>query len=233
VASQPRNSAREERRLEIRRLLIASVSSAAAAVIVSQFWVSGTWLAAALTPVFVILIQEALHRPVDVVADRFTANRTAVLPQATGAGPPPRGSEAHEAEPMAPEQRPSRAQPPVRVYRTGEGKAGRPRTARRRLAIGTIAVTAFLAFAIAAFAITGTELITGSSIGKGSHKTTLFGGERNTSTTETAPTGTSAQPQQQQQQKTTPTTTQQQDTQQKTTQSQPSGTTPQGQTTSP
>ena len=76
MASHPPSSAREEeRRLNVRRLLIASVASALAAVIVSQFWIAGTWMAAALTPVFVILIQEALHKPTEVIAERFTSNR--------------------------------------------------------------------------------------------------------------------------------------------------------------
>jgi hypothetical protein len=218
VASQPRTSAREERRVEIRRLLIASVSSAAAAVIVSQFWVKGTWLAAAMTPVFVILIQEALHRPVDVVADRFTANRTAlmpesaeILPEATGAGAPPARQRARQTVPHSPPRRaPAEpgsgrgdAAPPVRVYRTGAGGgSSRPRARKRKLAIGTVAVTALLAFAIAAFAITGTELVTGGSIGKSSNRTTLFGGSSgNTSTTENQNQGTTQQqPQQNQQQ---------------------------------
>jgi hypothetical protein len=255
VSSPPRTSAREERRLEIRRLVIASLASASAAVIVSQFSVAGTWIAAALTPVFVILIQEALHKPTDVIAERFTSNRTAVLPQGTGAGAPPpargRGVEAGRhapptsapAEPGAGRDAP---EPPLRVYRSGAGGGPRrPRTAKRKLAIGTVAVTAVLAFAIAAFAITGTELITGGSIGKSSHKTTLFGGA-NTSTTEDQNTNTTEHNQQapsqqqktdQQQQKTTPSGSQGQQDNQKTTPAQPGGggtpTVPVPQTTTP
>jgi hypothetical protein len=247
VASQPRTSAREERRVEIRRLLIASISSAAAAVIVSQFWVKGTWLAAAMTPVFVILIQEALHRPVDVVADRFTSNRTAVmpdsaeiLPEGTGAGaPPPARRRTRQTVPHSPPTR-ARAEPgsgrgdaapPVRVYRTGAGGgSSKPRTRKRKLAIGTIAVTALLAFAISAFAITGTELITGGSIGKSTHRTTLFGGgSSNTSTTENQNQNTTQQ--QPQNQQTTPSQGQNQQTtpsqqNQKTTPGSSSGGTP-------
>jgi hypothetical protein len=244
VASQPRNSAREERRLEIRRLVIASISSASAAVIVSQFWLKGTWLAAALTPVFVILIQEALHKPTDVIADRFTADRSAVLPEGTGAGAPPlvreheRATVPHTPPTSAPAEPGSGrdgAEPPVHVYRTGAGGGpGRPRSAKRKLAIGTVAVTAVLAFAISAFAITGTELITGGSIGKGDRHTTLFGGEKNTSTTQSQDTNTTeqqqpsqqTQPQQQdkQPQSTTPKQGQQQP--QQTTPAQPGGGTP-------
>src|SRR5215210_1541289 len=189
MASHPRTSAREERRLEVRRLVIASIASALAAVIVSQFSVTGTWIAAALTPVFVILIQEALHKPTDVIAERFTSNRTAVLPEGTGGGAPPperelraRGEETlpRRATPE-PGSGPEGAQPPVRVYRSAaDGRPVRPRAVRRKLAIGTIAVTALLAFAIAAFAITGTELVTGGSIGKSDNHTTLFGGKQGT-----------------------------------------------------
>jgi hypothetical protein len=228
VASQPRNSAREERRIEIRRLLIASFSSAAAAVIVSQFWVKGTWLAAAMTPVFVILIQEMLHRPVDVVADRFTSDRTAlmpdgaeVLPEGTGAGaPPPARQRTRQTVPHSPPTRaPAEpgsgrgdAAPPVRVYRTGAGGgSSRPRTRKRKLAIGTIVVTALLAFAISAFAITGTELLTGGSIGKSPHRTTLFGGGSNTTTTQDQNQSTTQQ-QPQQNEQTTPSQGQNQQT---------------------
>jgi hypothetical protein len=253
VSSPPRTSAREERRLEIRRLVIASLASASAAVIVSQFSVAGTWIAAAITPVFVILIQEALHKPTDVLAERFTSNRTAVLPQGTGAGAPPPAREGRveagrhtppTSAPPEPGAGRGAPQPPVRVYRSGAGGGpSRPRTAKRKLAIGTVAVTAFLAFAIAAFAITGTELVTGGSIGKSSHKTTLFGGP-NSTTTENQNTNTTEQNQQapsqqqtgQQQQKTTPSGSQGQPGNQKTTPAPSSGGTPSApvpQTTTP
>ena len=216
--------------------MIASLASVLAAVIVSQFSVAGTWIAAALTPVFVILIQEALHKPTNVIAERFTSNRTAVLPQGTGAGAPPpaRGRRVEAGRHAPPTSAPAEPgagrgapEPPVRVYRSGAGGGPkRPRTAKRKLAIGTVAVTALLAFAIAAFAITGTELVTGGSIGKSSGRTTLFGGP-NTSTTEDTNTNTtdqnqqapSQQPQQtdKQQQKTTPSGSQGQKNNQKTT----------------
>lgn len=211
MASHPRTSAREERRLEIRRLVIASIASALAAVIVSQFSVAGTWIAAALTPVFVILIQEALHKPTNVLAERFTSNRTAVLPEGTGGGAPPPARElrARREETLPrraaaePGSEPGGAEPPVRVYRSGAGGGQvRPRAARRKIAIGTIAVTALLAFAIAAFAITGTELVTGGSIGKSDKHTTLFGGKQKTSSQDDG-TGTTA-PQQAPQQQTAP-----------------------------
>src|SRR5215210_892401 len=90
MASQTRTSAREEeRRLNMRTLVIASAASATAAVITSQLWVAGTWIAAALTPVIVAVVSELLHRPAAVVAERVTSKGSAILPQAAGGAPPP------------------------------------------------------------------------------------------------------------------------------------------------
>lgn len=179
MASHPRTSAREERRLNIRTLVIASIASASAAVIVSQVWIAGTWVAAALTPVIVALVSEALHRPAAVIADRFTGERDAVLPEGAGAGAPPTARRRERPAPADPGSTSGGAEPPLRVYRAGGGaKPVRPPASRRKIAIGVVAVTALLAFAIAAFAITGTELVTGGSIGKGDRHTTLFGGKK-------------------------------------------------------
>ena len=76
MASQTRNSASEdERRQRFRTLTIASIASATAAIVVSQFWIAGTWMAAALTPVLVTVISELLHKPTTVIANRFTTER--------------------------------------------------------------------------------------------------------------------------------------------------------------
>src|SRR5918994_568877 len=78
MASSPRDVEREEeRRLNMRTLTIASAASAAAAAVTSQLWIAGTWIAAALTPVLVALISEALHRPTERVARARTTRRTA------------------------------------------------------------------------------------------------------------------------------------------------------------
>jgi hypothetical protein len=198
VASQTRPSAsEEERRQKVRTIVVATIASATAAVVTSQFWIAGTWMAAALTPVLVTLISEMLHKPTAAIASRLTTEKDAILPEAGGAGrPPPR--DADEALPArAPAEPGSReaepAEPPIRVYRTGGGGPARPR-ARKKIAVGVIAATAAIAFAITAVAMTGTELITGGSIGKGSHRTTLLGGSKdNTKDSErpdaTTPTG--------------------------------------------
>jgi hypothetical protein len=159
MASPPRdfNASREEdRRLNMRTLVIASVASATAAGVTSQLWIHGTWIAAALTPALVALISEAMHRPTQRIARVWTSERPAL-----GAGA------ARSSEPVAPPGEPG----PVRVYRQ---RTARP--AKRHLAIGAVAATAAIAFVVAVVAITGADLIAGDSIGKGSGSSTLFGG---------------------------------------------------------
>ena len=197
MSSQPTRE--EERRVNIRTLAIASIASAAAAVITSQFWIQGTWMAAAVTPVIVALVSEMLHKPTAAIAERVTSGEASVLP-ATG-GPP---SSQHEDDtaPAEPGSRGEPAAPPMRVYRSGAGKPVRPRATRRRIAIGVVAATAVLAFAITAVAMTGTELLTGGSIGKGGGDTTLFSGDskkpdESGRQQDSQPDGSSSQPDQQ------------------------------------
>lgn len=170
MSSQPTRE--EERRVNIRTLAIASIASAAAAVITSQFWIQGTWMAAAVTPVIVALVSEMLHRPTAVIAERVTTRSSGVLPATGGPADPRR--EHEQPAPAEPGSQGGPAAPPVRVYRSGGDKPVRPRASRRKIAIGVVAVTAVLAFAITAIAMTGTELLTGGSIGKGGGRTTLF-----------------------------------------------------------
>jgi hypothetical protein len=196
MATQPpRTRTREEqRRLSIRTHAIASVASAAAAVVTSQFWVHGTWIAAAMTPVIVSLVSEILHRPTEAVARRVTTNRAALMPR--------------EPEPGL---------EPVPDHMTVYGGArSRPRSPSRRkkFAVGLVATTGVLGFAIAAVALTVPELITGQPIGKGNGGTTIFGSHKKSGEKQqtpdrqkTAPTGTQTD-----QQKTTPTQTNQQTT---------------------
>jgi hypothetical protein len=164
----------EERRLNTRTLGIASVASATAAAVTSQLWIAGTWVAAALTPVLVALISEAMHRPTERIARAWTTEREE---------PAPRASTTTRAEPAAV----TGAAGPVRVYRqTSRGAARAPRTtlerpttlSRRRIAMGGVAVTAVIAFAIAVATITAGDLVSGGSIGKGSSKTTFFSGKK-------------------------------------------------------
>jgi hypothetical protein len=66
---------RDEQRLSVMTLIIGSVSSAAAAVIVHELWRTGSIIGAAATPVLMTLIAEALRRP----AERVTV-RPALVP---------------------------------------------------------------------------------------------------------------------------------------------------------
>jgi hypothetical protein len=179
MASSPRTVERreeEDRRLNMRTLAIASAASASAAGVTSQLWIAGTWIAAALTPVLVALISEAMQRPTEKIARKWTterpaqarATREAAMPVAAGAGrlPP---DDAGELPPRAPEE--PGAAGPIRVYRQPPR-----RTPRRRIAIGAVAATALIAFVVAIAAITAGDLISGGSIGKGASKTTFFRG---------------------------------------------------------
>ena len=151
----------EERRLNTRTLTIASVASASAAAVTSQLWIAGTWIAAALTPVLVAMISEAMHRPTERIARAWTSEREM---RATQAATPTR------REPTTV----SGTAGPVRVYR----QSG-PRTTmltKRRIAIGTVAATAAIAFAIGILALTTVDLVSGGSVGKGSGRSTLFSG---------------------------------------------------------
>ncbi|HEX8085099.1 MAG TPA: hypothetical protein VF529_12480 [Solirubrobacteraceae bacterium] len=62
--------------LSVTTLVIASLSSLAAAVFVHKFWQGGAILGAALTPVIVAIVSEVLRKPVEA----FSARRTAVEP---------------------------------------------------------------------------------------------------------------------------------------------------------
>jgi hypothetical protein len=173
MVSSPRTVERREEdegRLSPRTLVVASAASASAAAVTSQLWIAGTWIAAALTPVLVALLSEALHRPTRRIA-RWTTER----PAREGAGAQParasaRGLPAGARSAPAPGGLPGEPAP-VRLYR--QPQARRP---RRRLALGAVVATALIAFVVAIAAITAGDLLAGGSIGKGAAKTTLFRG---------------------------------------------------------
>jgi hypothetical protein len=212
MASSPRSREREEeRRLNLRTLAIASAASAVAAAVVSQLWIAGTWIAAALTPVLVTMVSEALNRPTERIARAMTSDRTA-LPDPSAPRPARRAgierapvpSRARPASPPDPDAPPAGAAGPVRVYRQ---PARRP--PRRRIAYGMVAGTAALAFVIGVVVFTTTELIAGDSIGKSGNRTTLgiggSGNNRSSDTEEqrTTPAETDQQNREQPQQRTT------------------------------
>jgi hypothetical protein len=202
MASPPRTPEREEeRRSNALTLVIASVASASAALVVSQLWIAGTWIAAAATPVLVALFSELLHRPTERITRGITSDRAAL------------------AESSA--ERPE-IEPPVRIYRTGS--ATQARTRRRKIAYGAVFTTAAIALAIAVAALTIPELVAGQSVGRNNGRTTFFGGggkkKAKQQQTPTTPTTTG------QQTETQPTTSTQQTTPTTPTTSTPSTTTP-------
>jgi hypothetical protein len=173
----------EERRLNMRTLVIASVASATAAAVTSQLWIHGTWIAAALTPALVALISEAMHRPTERIARAWTSDRPALgagasrhadRPAPADEPLPPRAereplSRRAAPEPTAGEPRAAGAPGPVRVYRQPAARAP-----RRRIALGVVAATAGIAFVIAVATLTAGDLISGGSIGKGNGPSTFF-----------------------------------------------------------
>jgi hypothetical protein len=168
MASPPRSEKdrerEEERRLNMRTLVIASFASAAAAAVTSQLWIHGTWIAAAITPVLVALISEAMNRPTERIARAWTSDRPAL-----GAGASRHADQPAPAdEPLRTSQAAGQAGP-VRVYRQPSD-----RSPRRRIALGVVAATAALAFVIAVAALTVGDLISGGSIGKGDGPSTFF-----------------------------------------------------------
>jgi hypothetical protein len=217
MASPARSRTREEeRRLSISTLVIASIASLIAAVVTSHFWLAGTPLAAAATPVIVAIVSELLRKPTEVISQRLTTgDRTAVVPDSGSAVPRPPEPERRPGEAAAgagrrrepAEQSRSERERLQRATSATVAKAGVPpaggmhvyrptRSRRRRIAVGVVAATAVLAFAIAAAVLTLPELIAGQSLTKSSRHTTLFGGsaKKKTTTTPTQTTPTQSQP---------------------------------------
>ena len=136
----------EERRLNTRTLTIASVASASAAAVTSQLWIHGTWIAAAVTPVLVTLLSEALHRPTERIARAWTSDQPALGKRAaTSTRSPSRRPTAIRCSRATP----SRRLPRRRRARCACTGSPRGRAPRRRIALGAVAATAAIAFVIA------------------------------------------------------------------------------------
>jgi hypothetical protein len=147
--------------MSLQTLVIASVSSLAAAIVVHEVWRGGAILGAAVTPVIVGIVGEALRRPVD----RLTAVRE-------GGRRLPEG----RSRDVAPTSR-ERGDDPFGLWEEQGPRRSRGKT---WLVLGI--VTGVIGFAIAAFALTGSELVFGGSVA-GPKKTTIFGGGATTQTT--------------------------------------------------
>jgi hypothetical protein len=215
MTSPPRTPREEERRLNLRTLVIASAASATAALVTSRLWIAGTWLAAAMTPVLVALVSELLHRPTDRIARSLTTDSPA-LPDPEA--PARRVAERLRADAPVPDPDAPGSEAPVRIYRS---ESGRPPAGRKRqIAYRVVFATAALAFVIAVLALTVPELIAGGSFGKSDGRTTFFSGSGKKKTTHQ--NGTAS-----------PTTTGQTDTSEQTTPQTDTTTTPTNTTTTP
>ena len=141
--------------LSLTTLVLASISSGIAALLVSRFWENGTVISAAVTPILVALFSEALRRPTERLGEVARPLAKAARPRAGRRGP------AAEAVPRFGEEG-----PPPRVY------------GGRRVRLQVVLITAVLAFVIAASALTVPELLLlNGSVAGGEERTTYFGGK--------------------------------------------------------
>jgi hypothetical protein len=149
--------------LSVTTLAIASASSLVAALVVSRLWGAGTLAGAAVTPVVVALVAEALHRPRRAIQTvRQTRVGDRYDPLAEGRAGLLEGDLATARAP---------APPPRTVHRVTVRRPG-------RRAVVAALVTGIAAFAIAALVLTSGELVFGGSASTGDGRTTLFGGSK-------------------------------------------------------
>jgi hypothetical protein len=195
--------------LDLTTLFISAIASAAAAYVTSKIWAPGTLFSAAMSPVIVALVKEALRKPTEVITNVVPT----VVPTPskwTRAGADDAGLVAEVDERPAPGVHPDPdAPPPPLVVPTGTTSPVRVYSTRsRRLRWRLAVITGQLGFVIAVLAFTVPELIAGQSLG-GSHKTTIFGGHHRhrTSTTKTTNSTTSTSTQKTTTTETTPTQT--------------------------
>lgn len=149
--------------ISFQTLAIASLSSLAAALVVHKVWGGGAIVGAAVTPVIVGIVGEALRHPVDKLAAPRDGGRK--LP----------ADRAHDVPPASRE----RGDDPFGLWEQDRRRSSRGRT---WLVLGL--VTGVIGFAIAAFFLTGSELVFGGSVA-GPRKTTIFGGGHTTTTVQT------------------------------------------------
>jgi hypothetical protein len=181
--------------LSVTTLMIASLSSLAAALIVSRLWGGGTLIGAAMTPVIVALVSEGLNRPAKVIGT-VPAKAIGTVRQTRGGRYDPvaegraglREGDYDRARPSAP----AAAVAERRVHRaSGRGGTGATestggggfslRLPRPRV-MAAIA-TGLVAFVVAGVFLTGSELVLGKSVTSSSKRTTFVPVKRSTSST--------------------------------------------------
>ncbi len=157
--------------ISVTTLVIASLSSLAAAIFIHEFWQGGAILGAAITPIIVSIVSELLRKPTDRVSAVVAQRRSAA---------PARDATARARGATTPAG-PGPAAP--REDRFGL-RTDRQRQIRRRR-LGLALATGLSAFALAAFLLTSTELVIGNPLGGGGGSsasggggggTTIFGG---------------------------------------------------------
>jgi hypothetical protein len=175
--------------LSVSTLMIASASSLAAALVVSKIWGGGTLIGAAMTPVIVTLVSEALRRPATVI--------TSVRPPIRGARFDPvaegrAGLREGDLE-TARAAMPAAAAAERRVHRVSGGVVSpgglRRRVPRARLIAAV--VMGLVAFVVAGAVLTGSELVLGKSVVSASKRTTYIPVHRSTAATKAKTTTTS------------------------------------------
>jgi hypothetical protein len=161
--------------VDLKTLVITAVASACAAYVTSEVWAPGTLASAALTPVIVALLKEALAKPADVVT-RAVPVRGVVR----SAGRP---DEPYDpVQPFSPED--------ARVAQHGEIPGSSHLTPRRAWKVAV--VTGLLGFLVAAVIITVPEFVAGGSASGGDRQTTFFGGQKKSSRESTTSTTTTS-----------------------------------------
>jgi hypothetical protein len=168
--------------LSVSTLTIASLSSLAAALVVSKLWGGGTLLGAAMTPVIVAIVSEGLRRPATVISTVRPPRAARFDPIAEGRT----GLREGDLE-RARAQVPAAAVAERRVHRASGGglsfRLPRPRV------LAAVA-TGLVAFVIAGVLLTGSELVLGKSVVSSSQRTTFVPVHRSTSTITTKTTDT-------------------------------------------
>jgi hypothetical protein len=180
--------------LSVTTLMIASLSSLAAALVVSKLWGGGTLFGAAMTPVIVALVSEGLRRPATIVTSVRETRSSRYDPVAEGRAGLREGDLDRARATM-----PAAAAAERRVHRvSGSGGSGFSLRLPRPRVIAAV-VTGLVAFALAVVFLTGSELVLGKSVVSSSKRTTFVPVHRSTSTgttktTDTTPTATTTTP---------------------------------------
>ena len=215
--------------LSVTTLMIASLSSLAAALVVSKLWGGGTLFGAAMTPVIVALVSEGLRRPATIVTSVRAPRSSRYDPVAEGRAGLREGDLDRARSTM-----PAAAVAERRVHRvSGGGGSGLSLRLPRARVIAAV-VTGLVAFALAGVFLTGSELVLGKSVVSSSKRTTFVPVHRSTSTTTTKTTDTTPTTSTQSTTTTTtPTTSAPQTTAPPATTTTPAPATPAPQTTTP